>query len=75
MIPPTPEQVREHRALLGLSQQRYGQLLGHGLGAVQHWEAGRRAMPVSTWVAYQAIGLADVREMLRCAGVWESDVI
>jgi hypothetical protein len=43
-VPPTPEEVRALRAILGFSQSRVGALIGRtynkkGCASVRHWEA------------------------------------
>jgi DNA-binding transcriptional regulator YiaG len=46
---PTPEEIKRFRGLTGLTQTQFGEMLYCKLAIVQHWEAGIRNMPASTW--------------------------
>lgn len=72
MPTPTPEQVRQHRASLGLSQTAYGaRLCGVALRTVQDWEAGRRTMPAPLWCLARLLDDRRVRRIGRTLGVWD----
>lgn len=49
MNSPTPEQVRQAREELALTQTQAAALVHRTLSAWQRWEYGERAMPVGTW--------------------------
>lgn len=85
MPTPTPEQVRQHRACLGLDTPAavVEYRMTHGLtqvglarwllvtpDAVQSWELGRRHMPASTQLLARALAIRRVRQALRLAGLW-----
>lgn len=44
----TPDQIKQARAALGLTQTKFGELLHAKLRTVQAWEAGTRNMQAST---------------------------
>lgn len=44
----TPAEIREARQSLGLTQQKFGELLHAKIRTVQDWEAGKRKMQAST---------------------------
>ena len=72
MRSPTPEQVRQHRASLGVSQTAYGaRLCGVALRTVQDWEAGRRTMPAPLWCLARLLDVRSVRRVARTLGVWD----
>lgn len=72
MPTPSPEQVREHRASLGLTQTAYGaRLCGVALRTVQDWEAGRRRMPAPLWCLVRLLDVRSVRRTARVLGVWD----
>ncbi len=71
MPTPTPEQVRSHRASLGLTQTQYAHRLRVSVAAVQSWEIGRRGMPAPVWLLARALDVRRVRQALRLAGLWD----
>jgi len=71
---PTPDEVRAHRASLGLTQPAYGSLLGYSVRIVQSWESGVRTMPGPVWLLYRALSVPRVRRMLRALGLWDSEL-
>ena len=56
---PTPEEVREMRARLSMTQTQFGEYLRCSLRAVQQWESGERTMHPGLWE------LATTKEALR----------
>lgn len=50
---PSPEQVKESRLALGLTQQQAGAIVGATARAWRAWESGFRAMPESKWELFQ----------------------
>lgn len=44
----TPSEIRQARQSLGLTQQKFGELLHAKIRTVQDWEAGKRNMTAST---------------------------
>lgn len=68
---PTPEQVRAHRASLGVSQTAYGaRLCGVALRTVQDWESGRRTMPAPLWCLARLLDVRGVRRIARMLDIW-----
>ncbi len=65
--PPSPEQVRELRTRLGLSQAQFARRFGFTLDAVQQYEQGRRrpSGPASTLLRVIA---ADPESVARALG-------
>jgi putative transcriptional regulator len=65
--PPSPEQVRELRTKLGLSQAQFARRFGFTLDAVQQYEQGRRrpSGPASTLLRIIA---ADPESVARALG-------
>jgi DNA-binding transcriptional regulator YiaG len=43
--PPAPYEIKEHRANLGLTQEKFAMVLGVSRRAVEEWEAGRNPAP------------------------------
>ncbi len=50
---PTSQQIREARALLGLTQDAASKLLHVARRTLQDWECGKAAMPGSAWELMQ----------------------
>jgi DNA-binding transcriptional regulator YiaG len=50
---PTPEEIREQRALAGLSQKAAADLIHGTERAWQEWEAGNRRMHAGLWELFQ----------------------
>ncbi len=71
MPTPTPEQVRQHRACLGLSQAAYGARLYAARRTVQDWESGARRMPAAVWTLARLLDVRGVRRIARVLGVWD----
>ena len=68
---PTPAQVREHRASLGLTLRQYGALVYAAERTVQSWESGDREMPAATWVLVRALQDSRIRQRLRLLRLWD----
>ena len=47
---PSTDAIKAARRAAGLTQVELAQRLGVTARAVQHWEAGTRAMPLAAWI-------------------------
>lgn len=49
MNPPTPEQIKQRRESLAMSQPEAAKLIYRSASAWQKWEYGERTMPLALW--------------------------
>lgn len=61
-IEPTPQQVRQVRDAMGLTQAELGRLLHAAHRTAVAWELGERRMPLATW----ELLVLKARHMRRC---------